>query len=82
MVSRNVFPVVSALQTIVYSLKPTDETIWVLVSFFECIFCVLSVDFALVYHLPFGVCGTASTNHRFDTTSMHRINSKLRTSLD
>ena len=27
MVSRNVFPVVSALQTIVYSLKPTDETI-------------------------------------------------------
>ena len=31
---------------------------------------------------PFGVCGTASTKHRFDTTSMHRINSKLRTSLD
>ena len=30
---------------------------------------------------PFGVCGTASTDHRFDTTSMHRINSKLRTSL-
>ena len=30
---------------------------------------------------PFGVCGTASTDHRFHTTSMNRINSKLRTSL-
>jgi len=30
---------------------------------------------------PFGVCGTASTKLRFDTTSMHRINSKPRKSL-
>ena len=34
---------------------------------------------AIHFRTPFGVCGTASTNHRFDTTSMHRINSKLRT---
>ena len=31
----------------------------------------------ILFGAPFGVWGTTSTNHRFDTTSMHRINSKL-----
>lgn len=34
-----------------------------------------------LFGAPFGVWGTTSTNHRFDTTSMHGINSKLRITL-